>query len=581
MKDFASEYVNRIRARLQGLYPDDDVELHMERLSMVVGRYGVGLSSERVDRRWDETDAVLITYGDMVRRAGEPPLRTLKRFCDVHLRDAISTVHILPFFPWTSDDGFSVVDYRAVDPELGTWKDVTDLHEHFDLMFDLVLNHCSRSSEWFKQYVLDVAPFRDYFIEVDPSEDLSNVVRPRALPLLSPVNKQGGSAMVWTTFSRDQVDLDFSNADVLFDFLDILLFYLSKGMRIIRLDAIAYLWKMIGTSCIHLPQTHEVVKLLRDIAEMVAPETIVLTETNVPHDENISYFGDGDEAHMVYQFSLPPLVLHALTQGRADALTAWASSLNDPPPGCTFLNFTASHDGIGVRPLQGLVPEEELNLLADRVRALGGQVSMKTNADGSQSPYELNITYFDALRDPESDDVDMHGARFLCSQTILLGMRGIPALYFHSLTATPNDEAGVRATGRARSINRMKWNEVELERTLGDRETNTSKVFYALTALLKRRSACSAFHPDAPQVTQDLGPAVFAFTRTALDGGETLLAIHNVTESVQDVPLRGVGLGVDPCRVEDMISDTTMDLGKRRLTLGPYQCAWLLIRNEK
>jgi len=121
-------------------------------------------------------------------------------------------------------------------------------------------------------------------------------------------------------------------------------------MRIARLDAVAFLWKELGTNCLHLPETHELVKLFRDVCEIVAPRAIILTETNVPHAENVSYFGQGDEAHMVYQFSLPPLLLHAFITGNGQYLTHWASGLEPPPAGCTFFNFTASHDGVGVRP---------------------------------------------------------------------------------------------------------------------------------------------------------------------------------------------------------------------------------------
>ncbi len=339
---------------------------------MMIGRYGVGTSNSLVRERWSEKDTVLITYADMVTREGCSPLSTLDEFASHRLAESFSTIHLLPFYPWSSDDGFSVVNYYEVAIEYGDWEDVEALGSKFDLMFDLVLNHCSRESSWFKDFVSGIEPARHFFLPIDPKTDLSAVVRPRTSPLLTTTQTRDGEVSVWTTFSSDQVDLNWQNPEVLFEFMNILMFYLHQGVRFIRLDAVAFLWKEIGTDCLHLPQTHEVVKLLHDFADMVAPELILLTETNVPHDQNVSYFGKRDEAHMVYQFSLPPLLLHALLAENSSYLTAWAKSLKDPPKGCTFFNFTASHDGIGVKPLQGVLPEEEILWLCQKVRERGG-----------------------------------------------------------------------------------------------------------------------------------------------------------------------------------------------------------------
>ncbi|SVD07509.1 uncharacterized protein METZ01_LOCUS360363, partial [marine metagenome] len=312
--------------------------------------------------------------------------------------------------------------------------DVVRFSGEFELMFDLVLNHCSAKSPWFKEYVSGIEPGRNYVMEVDEKADLSAVVRPRSTPLLTTFQTRGGERNVWTTFGADQVDLDWTSPDLLFEFLDVIMFYVSMGCRILRLDAVAFLWKKIGTSCLHLPETHEVVKLIRNLLEVVAPDVLILTETNVPHEENVSYFGKGDEAHAVYQFTLPPLLLHGLLRGTAKHLSSWAAQLSSPPRGCHFLNFTASHDGIGVRPLEGILPKQEIWDLAEEVEKKGGFVSMRKLEDGSESPYELNSTFYSALSDPK--DEALGEARFLCSQSVALAMRGIPAVYFHSLCAT-------------------------------------------------------------------------------------------------------------------------------------------------
>ncbi len=574
IKNLDFHALERMRARFNRLYGPSEVDHLLERLVALIGRYGIGLEGYSHNALWDESTAVLITYGDMVQKDGELPLQVLKRFADRHLSGSINTIHILPFCPYSSDDGFSVIDYRTVDPKLGQWKDVQEIGREFRLMFDLVLNHCSRRSRWFTDYVANIAPYRDYFIEVDPETDLSAVTRPRALPLLTPVHTLHGDTHIWTTFSDDQIDLDFANPDVLFEFLDILLGYIAKGATIIRLDAIAYLWKKIGTNCIHLDQTHEVVKIMRDLLDMVAPEVVLLTETNVPHEENISYFGAGDEAHMVYQFSLPPLLLHGLINGNATYLSTWAASLGDLPDACTFFNFTASHDGIGVRPLQGIIPDAELAKLAEHVKSLGGHVSSKTNSDGSESPYELNITYFDALGDGSKTVSDLHLARFLCSQTIAMELRGVPAVYFHSLTATRNNIAGVKETGRARTINRRKWQEGELEAELADASSPASRVMTEYLRRLQLRTQRPCFHPQAPQQIVNLGPEWFVVAREC--EGDRVVCISNFTDQYRELK---VDERLDRLNRADACSDILtgnrfMGQGKV-IAFEPYQTVWL------
>ncbi len=581
MRYFASRVMERLRSRFKRLYGEEEAERCMRRTEMLVGRYGVGTDNAIPAKLWDEKDSVLITYGDMVRASGENPLATLNRFLTDRLRGAVSTVHILPFFPYSSDDGFSVIDYRVVNEELGTWKDVAEIGANFGLMFDLVLNHVSRRSNWFKNFTSGICPYLHYFIEVDPKTDLSTVVRPRSSPLLTPVKMRDGTGCLWTTFSEDQIDLDFANPDVLFEFLDILIFYISKGARIIRLDAIAYLWKEIGTSCIHLPQTHEIVKLMRDVVEMVAPHVLLLTETNVPNEENLSYFGDGDEAHMVYQFPLPPLLLHALLNANTKYLTKWAASLPELPRGHSFLNFTASHDGIGVRPLEEILPKKEIDSLVDTIRKRKGLISTKKEPDGTESPYELNITYFDALSEPDAKDPELDVARFLCSQTVAMVLKGIPAIYFNSLVAAKNDLKGVRKTGRARAINRRKWDARKLGRLLRDEKTINSRVFNEYVRLLRLRAEHPAFHPDGCQKVFQLGDSVFALERTSPDAKETIASISNFTE-------KQVELAIDdkipslkkPGRIKDIISGKLFGAGLSRITLHPYQTVWLVAKSQ-
>jgi glycosidase len=570
---------NRIRNRFGRLY-GSLADICMERLDVLFGRHHAHGVTRKPRSLWDESDVLLITYGDMVRQPDQSPLQTLDAFCSAELPQAFSAVHILPFFPYSSDDGFSIIDYRRVEPELGTWEDVQGIGNNFKLMVDLVLNHCSRQSEWFRDYIQGLAPFRDYFIEVEPGTDLCEVVRPRSKPLLTEVPYLNEKRLVWTTFSEDQIDLNFANPDVLFEFIDILLTYIGRGARLVRLDAIAYLWKQIGTSCIHLEQTHEIVKLFREIVRIAAPDVILLTETNVPHAENVSYFGRSDEAHMVYQFSLPPLLLHALQSGNGEYLTRWADDLDPPPRGCTFLNFTASHDGIGVRPLEGILPEGEIRFVLDRVRANGGRVSTKRGLDGSDTPYELNITYIDALARPGEPE-DMLYRRYLCSQTLPLALRGLPAVYFNNLFGARNHTEGVEATGQVRAINRQKWDLDALQGMIHDRSNLHGNIFYEYRRRLLLRARQPALHPDAAQQVLDLGPDLFAVLRTATDDSQRLLCLHNLTDRPVEVRYADVHQTFRTnTQAAELLAEHPVDTITTH-ALEPYQTAWISQKIEQ
>jgi len=527
----------RIRGRLVYLYgPEQGVEVD-RRVARLLKTHRQLRTRVVQGPLWSQDDVVLITYGDSIQSSTHNPLQTLHRFLNGSLSNAFSMVHILPFFPWSSDDGFSVTDFRAVKTELGTWQDIKRLSEDFDLAVDLVLNHCSRENLWFVDYIFGDAPACHYFIELPADTNVSMVTRPRSSPLLSGVRTQTGMRHVWTTFSNDQIDLNYANPDVLIEFIDILLYYIRRGARMLRLDAVAYLWKTLGTSCIHLPQTHQVVKLFRDILESVEPGALIMTETNVPHAENVSYFGAGDEAHVIYQFSLPPLLLHALFAGTSRYLTDWALGLEalKKPQDCTYLNFTASHDGVGLRPLEGLVPEAQVTAMLKAMRLRGGYISTKANSDGTDSPYELNISYFDAFREPEGDN-RWHIPMFMASQLVALAFQGIPAVYIHCLTATPNDTLGVERTGMTRAVNRRKWDLGELERLLEDPESDAGKVFPVFRDQLALRRRQPAFHPDAAQQVLDLNEALFCFRRDAVDHRQSIVVVANMTASTARAP---------------------------------------------
>lgn len=564
----------KLNQHLSLLYGDDCADIY-SRLEQLIAGYQPALSKDQSARQqdplWDESTVVLITYGDQIQDENVPALRSLRNFLLEHQLDqSINTVHLLPIFPYSSDDGFSVIDYREIRAGLGDWQDVKHLGQKFALAIDFVLNHCSRGSSWFAGYLNGERPFESFFIEVDPELDLAMVTRPRTTPLLTPVQTTRGERHVWSTFSSDQMDLNFASPELLLEMLDIFLFYIANGAKIIRLDAIGFLWKQIGTTCMHLPQTHEVVKLMRSVIDQIAPETILLTETNVPHQENISYFGQGDEARAVYQFSLAPLLLDAYLREDASLLQTWLSDLEYPDEGMTFFNFTASHDGIGMRPLEGIVPPDRIDALANRVLELGGKVSWREKPDGSQSPYELNITYFSALRDTEENSAELHVRKFLASQAIMLALRGIPGVYFHSLVGTENDEAGVNRTGHNRSINRQKFSSAELRQRLASNHSKQRAVFEGYQKMLEIRCRQKAFHPEGAQAMLNIAdPRVLGFQRTSPDGQQHVVVLANFSHQNVMIPLpSGVGDRLD------LLSDERTNGSTYQL--DAYRVAWLV-----
>ena len=541
---------NKITQLLYALYGGEEVTRVEMHLRAIMETHRASIPTP-IDCDLNARDAFLITYADQIQNTTQKPLETLEKFCTRYLRGVVSGVHILPFYPWSSDDGFSVKDYRLVDAQYGDWEDIHRMGGSFRLMFDAVINHCSVQGGWFQAFLRDEQPYRRYFVTVQGSPDLSMVVRPRALPLLTEFQTSTGASNVWTTFSADQVDLDYSNPEVALEIIDILLEYATHGAQFIRLDAIAYLWKEIGTSCIHLPQTHAFVQLLRAVFDETAPHVRLITETNVPHEDNIAYFGNGkNEAQLVYNFALPPLVLHTLQNGDAEQLTRWASELLLPSRQTTFFNFLASHDGIGLNPVRGILKDTHIEALIQKTLDRGGFISYKQNSDGSQSAYEMNINYFDALCNPDEDEkLEMQVGRFIASQAIMLVLQGVPGIYFHSLFGSRGWRAGAVQSGQYRTINRQKLQQEEIELELEDTSSLRARVFTQYRQLLKQRAECSAFDPFGEQRVLDLGRHVFAVLRTTRDGSRRVLCLQNVTAETQQV---------------------------RERILEPYQSLWLM-----
>jgi len=564
----------RVISHVGQIYPDHDAEKISARLISTMGLHERYAEPEQYKNHWDEQDVAIITYGNSFLRENETPLDTLYNFLSAYLKDSINIVHILPFFPFSSDDGFAVLDYTLVNDACGDWDDIVHIASEFKLMSDLVVNHCSGRGRWFEQLKAGEAPGKDYFYCVEPNTDISNVIRPRTSPLLREVSTPEGSVHVWCTFSHDQPDLNFKNPEVLLEFVSIINLYLERGIKIFRLDAIAFLWKEIGTNCINLPQTHEIVRLLRTLIEHHTPDAIIITETNIPNRENLAYFGNANEAHIIYNFPLPPLLLNMLVTGSSHYFNNWLMSMPPAMMGTTYLNFIASHDGIGLRPVEGLLSEEEITELVSAMESFGAQVSWRALDDGKNKPYEINITLYDALKGTIANGEDhWQQQRFICAHAIMLALEGLPAFYVHSLFATENDYDKFKNTNNKRAINRHDWQCDELEALL-NAENHHSAVFGKLKHLIALRRKQAAFHPNATQFTLHLGDTICAFWRQSLNRDQSIFALNNVTAQEQKIVLKDINL-IEMDNWVDLITNIELRQGQKTLTLRPYQSIWL------
>lgn len=573
----SSALTQQIEHHLEFIYRDTEVDntdnlaaeliqlMRLENIEPIKNRY---------INHWDEKDSILICYGDSVLEPERQPLASLKSFLDSYSKDMIDGVHILPFYPFTTDDGFSVLDYSTVNPSLGDWDDIVAIADNYSLMADLVINHCSARSLWFDNFKKNRDPGRNFFFTASPEDDLSAVVRPRTNDLLREVETAEGTQHVWCTFSHDQVDLNFKNPEVLKQFVSIIRQYLDNGVRIFRLDAVAFLWKEIGTNCLNLEQTHEVVRLLRSLIEQARPDAIIITETNIPNRENLAYFGNANEAHCIYNFSLPPLLVNTLVTGSCDHLKQWMMSMPPARNGTAYFNFIASHDGIGLRPAEGLLDEQEIDSLVSTMQQFGGLISWRNAENGNRKPYEINISLFDALQGTK-DGADENGLqRFLCAHAIMLALEGIPGIYIHSLVGTRNDYQRAENSGHNRAINRHQWDYKALQSELNDETSTHHQVYHRLKSLFNIRSNQSAFHPNATQFTLHLGSQLFGFWRQSMDREQSIFCVSNISNQIQTLEMSDLNL-IDTEAWFDLISGDTFGEKHQIIELAPYQNVWI------
>ena len=565
----------RLHKHLNKIYGDLDetrVSAILEDINKLIKNHSV--TSKHKQDKWTEKSIVMITYGDSVASETSLPLKTLSEYLYKYFNETVTIVHILPFFPSSSDTGFSVIDYYKVDELLGDWTDIKKLSETFQVMSDVVINHGSSKSKWFNNFKNGGGEGSDYFLSFDNYFDTKQVIRPRTSDLLQKVYTHTGEKYVWCTFSHDQIDYDFANQKVLLEFIKIILFYLENGVTILRFDAIAFLWKDIRTNCINLPETHEIVRLFRTIMEYVSHQSVLVTETNTPARENVSYFGNANEAQWIYNFSLPPILIFTILSGDSSHLEKLTMSMPPSQLGTAYLNFIASHDGIGLRPAEDFLSDEDIKALIGLMKDSNGQVSYRNNNLGKESPYEINISLFDAMSKTFSGENQLAVERFICIHTIMMSLEGVPAFYFHSLVGTKNDIQQFKDSKMKRSLNRHKYSQKELSSLIENKSTNNHKIYNKLSKLITLRKNQKAFHPNAVQFTLHLGKNLYGVWRQSLDKKQSIFCITNITPINRDFSLLDINLiGFDEWH--DLISGSIIRDISSSIELQPYQTMWI------
>ena len=561
-----------VKSYLHSIYAKNLKEIEIDQISKKICSLFV---NKKISKKnlWSEKDFFLITYADSVKKKKVKNLISLGNFLNKYCKE-FSFVHVLPFFPYSSDDGFAVKDFKKVNSEHGDWDDFKKISSSFKTMIDLVINHCSSENMLFKDFLNGSSLVSDFFIVSNEKfKESEKIVRPRSSDISKKINLNGKNKYVWCTFSHDQVDFNFKNPEVLIYLIEIMKFYLDKNVKALRLDAVAFIWKQLGSSCINLPQTHEIIRLLRLIIDNFYSDVLVITETNIPSHENLSYFGNNNEAHCIYNFSLAPLLIHSIISGNGKYLKRWSRSMPPAQEKNSYLNFLSSHDGIGLRPLEGILPEKEIKNYINFFRKQGALFGLRKNKK-KESVYEVNITLLDAFKESYLGNDSFGIKRFILAHTILFSMEGIPAVYIQNLVGSKNDYTKVKKTGSNRSINRKNWEFKLLEEKLKNKKSINHKIFNHLKEIISIRKKQPAFHPNATQFTLQLEDDFFGIWRQSIDRSQSIFCVSNLTNSLKKISLLNINL-ILTNEWFDIISKKKINNLKGNITLKPYQTYWL------
>ena len=562
----------KISFKLNQIYnflPKNEIDLIAEEISQIINHF----NRNNKKKNWfvSEKTTMVICYGDSIYSKNKKHLKTFQAFFNKKLNKFIDTIHFLPFYPSSSDSGFAVKDHYKIDSKFGNWLNIKNFSSKAHIMADMVINHASARGLWFKNFLKEKKPGKDYFLLINSKFNASKVVRPRDHKLLKEINIFKKKEYLWRTFSDDQIDLNFYNPKVLLRFIKIMLNLIKNGVTIFRLDAIAYLWKKSGTKCINLKQTHEIVKVLRIVSDSLSIKSIIVTETNLPEKENLSYFGNNDESNWIYNFTLPPLLIYSLLFENGTYLNAWCKKLPQTKKGNSYLNFIASHDGIGMRPLEGIINNQSIKKLLLRLKKNGSKFSYRKVNNNKKKVYESNITVFDALKVSDKDKKGLYNfQRYIAAHAIMFSFEGVPAIYFNSLFGKSNDEARYVITGNNRDVNRFKWNELNILKKIKSNSSKEYYIFETLKYLLKIRKNQKAFHPNAHRTNINLGNNFFCIKRVSLDKKQTILCITNLTSKLQNAKINK-----KYNKFKNLIDSNVKPKILNSINLKPFETIWL------
>ena len=543
-------------------------KLYIREIIYLINKYNKNKKKE--DLKINESTSLVICYGNSVTDGNKKSLKVFNKFYKKHLKNNFDSVHFLPFYPSSSDSGFAVKDHYKIEPRLGSWKDVKIISKNCNVMADLVINHSSARGLWFSNFLKNKSPGKDYFFTVDKNFNSKKVIRPREHKLLKKIKLSDETKYLWRTFSPDQIDLNFKNPKVLIRFIKIIFNLINNGVRIFRLDAIAYLWKENGNTCINHTNTHNIIKFIRLVCNLLKTECIIITETNLPEKENLSYFGNNDEANWIYNFSLAPILVYSLLFEDSNKITKWSKNFPIAKLNNNYLNFIASHDGIGMRPIEGILSTNTQKKFLSRLKKNGGEFSYRKVQGVKKKVYEANITLFNAFKCSDFDKSGIFGfERYMAAHTIMISFDGIPAIYFNSMFGNSNDNSKYIISGNKRDLNRYRWNKDKIEDHLKDQNSKQNKYYKNMSNILAIRSKQKAFHPNAIRKTLKLGANFFGIKRISTDNKQSIYCITNMTSKLQ---LLKVNKNVFYKR-NLFNSKLTKKTGK--IQFEPFQTVWL------
>ncbi|MCK5211812.1 sugar phosphorylase [Candidatus Parcubacteria bacterium] len=561
--------MKNLKEKLKILYGSKADEAHQE-LTKIISQYKKknAKKSTNSDPIFSEKDVMLICYADHVQESGVKTLQTMRLFLRKYAKGIINRVHFLPFFDHSEFDiGFSVKNYNKVHEDYGDWEDIKKIGEDFSFMFDLVLNHASIQGDIANKQLAGDKNYKDFFLILDEKIDTAKVFRPRTHPLFTEVSTKDGKKYAWTTFSEDQVDWNFKNPKVLIEMIKTLLLYFENGAQAIRLDAVAYIWKKLGTACFDLEECHIVVQIFRDVFRECEPRAWAIAETVLPHEKNIEYLGNGqNESHFVYNFALETLLLHTFLEADTSVANEFFDRIsNDFSEETSILNLSVSHDGLHVIPAKGVLNNKQMMAVAKDCEKKGAKVLYRTleGGKGKTEPYELNISYPSAIEGVE---------KYLASQAIQLALKGVPLIYLNNLIGAENWSEGVKKLGYSRAINRQKFDYKTLVKTLRSKNSRQAKIYTGYKKLLKIRTSEPLFSPSANQNILEIDKRVLAIHRSSRS--KNLIALTNVSDNMIELSSVKIKNILDKEKAINIIDNSKINI-KDKIRLHPYSIMWL------